>query len=536
MNHNNEISLISVDYTAEALGIRNLSATLKKDGFNTKLIILPKDPYLSYNNTYSPSTLNTVYELVKDSMFIGVSCMSFSEGLAIQLINSLRQLSIPIVWGGINATIMPDKCINYVDIICIGEGERTIVELAKRISKKLPVNDVPGTWVKTNGQLYKNELPALIDPLDSLAFTDFDFKNEFILDQRTGEVVKATPMLMNAYLSDVSVVLARGCPHSCTYCHNNVFKNLYQGKGRWIRYNSVEYCTKYLEYLKTKLLSIKNIQVMDDNFLARPKDEIQKFAKEFRNKINVPFSIFASPKTFNEEKLEILMDAGMDKITVGVQSGSNYINQQIYRRRQENSEIIEMAKVLNKYKKRIFVRYDFLALNPYEKEEDVLETIFLMKHLPKPYYASLNELDFYPGSELTNKAIEDGLIHKNGKITTFNIVIEEGLIRLKNNFRGNKNRYINLIYCLTKGLHSRFICGVIPSNLLKFMACPFTLKIIHKLPQKLLDNCIDFMLNIFTSKYLLRNIYRFLVVGRGKLFEFEIIFLGKLRKMKVKYE
>jgi len=183
MNTQKEISLISVDYTLEALGIRNLSAALKREGFKTKLILLPKNPQVSYGNSYSAHLLGEVYALVKDSMLIGISCMSFSQNLAIQLINGLKRSSVPLVWGGINATIRPEQCIKFTDMVCVGEGEKTIIALAKKIAAGEPVHNLPGMWIKSGGQLYKNEMPALIEPLDSLALSDYSFENEFVLNQ-----------------------------------------------------------------------------------------------------------------------------------------------------------------------------------------------------------------------------------------------------------------------------------------------------------------------------------------------------------------
>lgn len=36
----------------------------------------------------------------------------------------------PIVWGGIQSTVEPEVCLEYADIVCLGEGEDALLELA----------------------------------------------------------------------------------------------------------------------------------------------------------------------------------------------------------------------------------------------------------------------------------------------------------------------------------------------------------------------------------------------------------------------
>ncbi len=516
------VTLISVDYTLEALGIRNLSAVLRKAGFDTRLLLLPKNPYLSYENTYSEKTLAQVAELVKDSVLIGISTMSYSKELAKQLTGILKTLDIPLVWGGIHPTIKPEECLESVDSVCIGEGERTVVDMANSIVDRKDYRNTAGLFVKDGTVIRKNEIARLIDELDSLPYPDFDFENEFVLDQRTGDLKRVYADGSHLALSNLSVILARGCPHTCTYCYNSVFKNLYKGKGKWLRFNSIEYCIGLLKYFQSRFPDVKNFQIVDDNFLARPSESISKFAEIYKDQVKTPFSVYSSPKTFQEDKMSVLIGAGMNKITIGIQSGSDFINKKVYKRNQDRTDLLVMAKKVNKYRKHVFILYDFLALNPYEKESDILSTIALMRELPKPYYASLNELDFYPGSELTKRALDDGIIKDTSKSSTFNIVIEEGLIRLKKEFRDSDSRYANFIYALTKGLHSRWIYGVVPSFLLSLLVHPITIKVIHAMPRFISNALIDIMLAVFTSKYLLRNLYRLTVRARGKLLSLRI--------------
>jgi hypothetical protein len=59
--------------------------------------------------------------------------------------------------------------------------------------------------------------------------------------------------------------------------------------------------------------------------------------------------------------------------------------------------------------------YDIITDNPYETDDDRFETLQLVHQLPQPYRLSLFSLTFYPGTELHEKALADGLIQDEQK-------------------------------------------------------------------------------------------------------------------------
>lgn len=105
-------------------GIRSIFAYLKAHGYTTSI-------YFMYTprRFYSKHILNDLRVRVSNSNLIGISCLSLNAERAIQVIEFLKPLGIPIVWGGIHATLNPEKCLEYADIVCIGEGERAILDL-----------------------------------------------------------------------------------------------------------------------------------------------------------------------------------------------------------------------------------------------------------------------------------------------------------------------------------------------------------------------------------------------------------------------
>ena len=175
------ITLISTATYPSDQGIRTISSILKKANHQVKIIFLAFTE--DYTKFYPQQVLNQIKALSKNSDLIGINSFASTAPRAIQVIKSLKQLNIPIVWGGIHATISPEQCINHCDIVCVGEAEETIIDLTNAIQKNQPINKIPNLWVKQNSKLHKNPVRSLIDNLDSLPPVDYDIQDHYILEK-----------------------------------------------------------------------------------------------------------------------------------------------------------------------------------------------------------------------------------------------------------------------------------------------------------------------------------------------------------------
>ena len=64
-----------------------------------------------------------------------------------------RFLKIPIVWGGLHPTLVPEKCIEFADIVCRGEGEYPLLELVDNISKQKEIDNIPNLWIRRGKEI-----------------------------------------------------------------------------------------------------------------------------------------------------------------------------------------------------------------------------------------------------------------------------------------------------------------------------------------------------------------------------------------------
>ena len=141
-----------------------------------------------------------------------------------------------------------------------------------------------------------------------------------------------------------------------------------------------------LVWAKETFPFIGEICFCDDTFASRSFTDIQEFAQQYKEKISLPFYILVCPANVEKMKFDLLVDAGLTNVGMGIQSGSKRIIGLYNRQRVGNIEhSLKAAQILNSYKDRLLPYYDFIVENPYETREDILDTVRLLIKLPRPY-------------------------------------------------------------------------------------------------------------------------------------------------------
>lgn len=403
-----KVALISPYNTISAYGLRSISACLKKAGHEVKLIFLPS----TYTANYEEKVFAQLIELVKDSRLIGISLMTnYFENAVSLTLNLQRFISAPIIFGGIHPTVRPEECLQYADMICVGEGEETVIELAKKMSEGENYFDTLGMWFKHNGKIIKNNLRPLIQDINSLPFQDYDYESHFLLHENQIQIMNKK--LLELYLQNTySMHPTRGCPYVCSYCCNNVINKLYpKEQSKIVRKRSVENVIQELQIIKNTLPSTKSIIFEDDAFSVHSEEFIAEFSKIYKQKINLPLIIRGViPSFITRKKVSSLVDAGLIDLRIGVQTGCDF-TKHLYRRHQTNEQVENCARIVHEFKSKIpLPKYDIILNNPWETIENLTETLMLFARLSKPYSMNMFSLTFYPGTELYTKAVADGIV------------------------------------------------------------------------------------------------------------------------------
>jgi radical SAM superfamily enzyme YgiQ (UPF0313 family) len=328
---------------------------------------------------------------------------------AVALTEALRELNIPVLWGGIHPTIRPNECLDHADLLCVGEAEESLVELAAAISQGRFPADIAGVWRKEGGRIVPGPLRLPVQDLDSVPMPDYDLATSFIL---TEQAIRPMDLqLMERYTQGTLITIpSRGCPFGCAYCCNNTLMAMYPGC-KTVRKRSIANIMAELVEAKKNLPFIRVIQLEDDAFFMYSAEDIKLFSSQYKEKIGLPLKVSgASPMTLTREKLAPLVDAGLAFTRMGIQSASPRIGK-LYGRRQTNDQVLAAAGIINEFRDRMEApQYDIIVDNPWETDEDQIETLMFLTRLPVPFRLMIYSMTFYPETELYRKAVREGLI------------------------------------------------------------------------------------------------------------------------------
>jgi anaerobic magnesium-protoporphyrin IX monomethyl ester cyclase len=421
MNEIKEFSIVLISLFNIDFGIRFISSFLKAKGCPAYIILFNQIRYRTefLDNDYftgrllkhpicPEKDLRLLLKLLDQlqPQLIGISVTSVTMRTAQRITAEIKKhFDIPVVWGGIHPIIAPEECIQHADIVCIGEGEIPMWELAERLKTKQPLSGIKNLWIKNNGSLEKNELRPLITDLDTLPFPDFIAQgNKFLID--SGRITEDPPII-SAYDKNIyPIMTSRGCMFSCAFCCNSVIREKYENQGPYLRRRSVNNVIQELK-LVIQNKPIYSIQFWDDVF-TYDKTWIKEFCDRYLREIGRPFVCYANPKYTDREILQKLADTGLYSIWLGIQSGSESINRNIFSRSHSNKEVIDFALIMKAL--HIKARYDLISDNPYETEFDQDKTVILLLELPHPYPIIIYSLCYFPKTQLTLRALRDGLI------------------------------------------------------------------------------------------------------------------------------
>lgn len=295
---------------------------------------------------------------------IAFSILENNYGLSKELFSVVRaEYDVPIIVGG----IFPTTAANFfvedrnVDIICIGEGERAMRELADRIKKKEDFSNIPNLIVKKGGGLVVNKLEKFYDWKPPI------FQDWSIFDQRH---------LMKPFMGRVWKAgffeLSRGCPYNCTYCINRFYQDRFKELGKYHREKPMDFAIKEIVYLKKKY-GLEIVWFQDENFCLMSQERFREFCLKYKKEVGLPFFIQTRVDTLNEKKVKMLKGAGCITISVGVETGDEQTRKRILNKYIKNKTFLEIFRLCRKYD--IRTTANFIIGLPGETLKDIMTTV-----------------------------------------------------------------------------------------------------------------------------------------------------------------
>lgn len=393
-----KVLLISMQSNIDTIGLKYIHSYLCKNGKESSILFIPdyKDfpPIEEFLKQFKPK-------------IIGISLMTPEFYQVKELTINIKKIfpEVKIVWGGIHPTIEAEECLKFADYVLVGEGEKSFLGI---VNNK-PITSIPNLAYKSFGEVIINKSNVSLD-LDCFAFPEHFPKKSFIL--YANKVVKLSKGIFRKYAKysgrNYSLITSRGCPFSCSYCCNSFFSKLY---GNDIRRRSVKNVINELKLAVKLHPKLEYINIHDDCFLTYSINWLKEFAKEYKEHINVKMIIRTTPTHVTDKKIKLLKEANLSWVSVGLQTGSENINKNIYNRFVTNKQFLEAVKINHKYK--VAGYYDVIVDNPYETEKDLIKTINILLKIPKPYMLELHSLFLFKGTTLYERALKDNLTIKN---------------------------------------------------------------------------------------------------------------------------
>jgi radical SAM superfamily enzyme YgiQ (UPF0313 family) len=424
------IAFIKV-FTGLQMGVAQLSAELQRAGHQT-LIIYYKDYVLAPEadkHQYCESDLTGVYvgakgrlmnanlyrpfserenELLADTLrrfqpdVIGFSLCSVPVKEVAQVSERVRAAfpDVPIIWGGVGPTLEPERCLTWADMVCVGEGDEAIVELAERVDAGLPLTGIPNIWVKTAaGAIVKSDERALID-VNRIAFPDYErSRSVWIGDDR-----REWNFYPHSMGRQYHIMTQRGCPYSCSFCVESWYQDQH-GKSASLRRMSVDRTIEELRVAKERYQP-QGVMFYDDVFTVNPR-WIREFAPRYKAEIGLPFWCYTYPRSTRKEDVELLRDAGCVSMTMGVQSGSQRVLE-AYNRPVDGDISVRAARIIIDAGLQGF--FDLMTMSEHETDETCRETFEFLLDFPREMRTvGLYPMTLFPNYGYTQNVREKGL-------------------------------------------------------------------------------------------------------------------------------
>ena len=298
---------------------------------------------------------------------VALSIFSQEYALGMYLLNLVKKVkadTLTIV-GGIHCYADPESVINdkNVDFICVGEGENAFRNWLRSVEDGGDFCDIKGLWYKKDAKCARN-CPDEYVNLNSLPYLDYDeYDDRLFIRAFNGKVYRS---------ADVS--LTRGCFEKCIYCLHDKMCQIY-GSSKIRRYDVDRFISE-LEYL-IQLHNINFIRFQDSTFLSVSEKYLAEFARQYINRVGLPFVIDSTPQNVTYGKLKYLKEMNCQSIDIGVETGSEQYRMEYLNKKVTNRQIIDAFKIVNGFNIRT-VAFVLLGF-PFETREITFETIKLIR-------------------------------------------------------------------------------------------------------------------------------------------------------------
>jgi len=386
------------------LGLLAIGSVLKRAGHEVKILDL------RISNSPDSELKQAMSDFDPEAVGIGIMTIESESGFSGAAEVKKIDPNVTVIFGGPHCSHEPQYILSdpNVDYVVRGEGDRTIVELISALEASADLSGVQGIAYRKNGEC--------VQTMDRPVITDLDWLNQEydLIEVERYFDFRSSMDFFPAYRDRrfLPIVTSRGCPFLCTYCHDIFSKTMH--------YRSPEVVLDEIEFLMERY-GVKEFHIVDDMFnLNMPRAKlILQMIIDRKLDIHISFPNGLRVDFFDDELIDIMTRAGVYRMALGVEAGSQRIQDMI----KKDLDIGLVEGVVKRLTSaRISVHGFFMLGFPTETREEMFETIDLACR------SEFTTVNFSlvipnPGTEIRQTVIEEN--EKNSQefsqYTTFNI-------------------------------------------------------------------------------------------------------------------
>jgi anaerobic magnesium-protoporphyrin IX monomethyl ester cyclase len=375
----------ALGFITPPLNLMYLASSLEKESYNVKIV--------------DDDLLQMGYEKVSElagklnPQLVGVTATTSTIKSAlkyVELIKNILPNSLTVI-GGPHTTFMPSETLKsskHLDVVVMGEGEETMVDLANHSTENIrDLDEVKGIFYRDlmTENLKATQKRPLIKDLDALPFPArhlVPFDSYGASKEQTG-----------------GIITSRGCVYNCNYCSSSLIM------GKKFRSRSPVNVVDEIEELINNY-QIRDIGFMDDTFMLN-KRRVNDIANEIKARdLDLSFVASSRVDSVDQNLLKNLKNSGLKTIYYGVESGSQRILDLMKKgiTLKQAEDAVKSAKNVD-----LEVLTSFILGYPGETEEDMNKSIKFSTKLDSDY-CQYSILTPFPGTPIYNELKEKNLI------------------------------------------------------------------------------------------------------------------------------
>ncbi|MCU1498069.1 MAG: Radical domain protein [Acidimicrobiales bacterium] len=366
------------DGLIEYMGYMQMASVLKAEGHQVEIFFddqLHQKRFLREMRRFRPDV-------------VGFSVLTPSRPWAIALAEKLRSLTGAItVCGNVDAILNPDAIAESgaFDLVCTGEGEVPLTELAAAVDAKADWSRIKGFWtVRPDGEIIRNDKGSLVD-MNELPPIDRDIYDKYRFFRRS------------PYLR---VYVGRGCPFRCSFCSNTTLTEAYGGNDYLRKRDPARFIADLEALVASRPNEIKRIFLIDE-VLWFDRKWLHEFLVLYRDRIGIPFTMhFKFNGGVTEEDVALMGEAGAVAVVVAAETGDEHLRRNLMNKPVSNNHILRITGWMKKHDVR-FGTTAFFGL-PGQTFEKHLEELDFYREVGGIYLWS-TFFQPYPGLELTEQ-------------------------------------------------------------------------------------------------------------------------------------